>query len=657
MQKTWQTGFIICLLTNFYFGGLSQNIDSLESLFNFAQEDDRVEIGHQLIEHLLASDRLRAKQYHEVTFEVAKESQDYLTRAKAYFYANYFIRNEEEIDYEKGMSYLHTAQSIIEKEKQGQLEEEDIKLLLGILNSKGAIYYNTGKLEEAVPLYIQALEYAEQIGHTARIASINYNMGLIHYVQDNYAEAIKKLEWTYAFAQKHEIGNIKAGCLSMLGSTLKHLDSLDKARYYIAEAIQLATKENYEQMLHESLIGMGLVMEDLGHLDSAIHYLRLSLAEVQPGENPLLEAQQFLNLARIHNKLGEVDNARTYFRKFRKVNDALNRPELEYQYHADLAALHALENNYQKAYELMSHGYYALDSFSSEENKKIVMDLERQYETLQKEKLIADQAAQLERTTQQRNRWITLGLSLLLMSMLGYVVFQQRDQKKHLEIQIRDNQIMQLQQDNKILGLSSIIEGQEAERIRIAKDLHDGLGSILSSVKAHYGKVKEQIKVIKEEHLFDRADAMIDEAVDEVRRISQNMMPPVLMTSGLVEAVRSYLENEAFSHQLELSVDIRNIANDIDENKALFIYRIIQELTNNVIKHADAKEIQLQMLGLENQIQIIYEDDGKGFVYHPNSSTGVGLRSIRSRIDYLEGDLDIITNPGGGATFEITIPI
>jgi len=223
---------------------------------------------------------------------------------------------------------------------------------------------------------------------------------------------------------------------------------------------------------------------------------------------------------------------------------------------------------------------------------------------------------------------------------------------------IKDQKISELEKEKKILSLSAMLEGQEAERIRIAKDLHDGLGSLLATVKAHFGKVQDEIKKLENLKIYERATSMIDEACDEVRRISHNLMPGVLRASGLAAAVNQIVNALENTYGLIVDYEVAGLEERLNESEELFIYRIIQELCNNIVKHAQAKNILIQMIASRNNIQIVVEDDGKGFDMNTISQkSGIGIRSLRSRVDYLKGTLDFNTAVSKGTSVTINIPI
>jgi len=227
---------------------------------------------------------------------------------------------------------------------------------------------------------------------------------------------------------------------------------------------------------------------------------------------------------------------------------------------------------------------------------------------------------------------------------------------KEKELQLQ--KIKELEQNNKLLSLNSMLEGQEVERLRIAQDLHDGLGGLLTTVKAHFNTIEKEIDNIKNINLYEKTNKLIDEACIEVRRIAHDMVPHSIKISGLRGALED-LKNSISTRGLECEIDIHGQKLDhLPAEKASMIYRIIQETTNNAVKHAKANKLFIQLLEHENNLHITVEDDGQGFdINNILSQKGMGLKSIDSRINYLSGKINYDSSPNHGTTVNIEIPI
>ncbi|UXP32327.1 sensor histidine kinase [Reichenbachiella agarivorans] len=211
---------------------------------------------------------------------------------------------------------------------------------------------------------------------------------------------------------------------------------------------------------------------------------------------------------------------------------------------------------------------------------------------------------------------------------------------------------------SKHIALSSLLEGQELERKRLAREIHDGIGPTLSTVKMKLANIEGDLESINHElaEKFRQSYEMIDEAADDLRSISHNLMPRVLSDFGLVEALDTLCDK--IDETKSVTVDYLNsgLESRLDEVTELGLYRISQELINNTLKYAHAKKITLQLIKREEGIRLLYEDDGRGF--DPNEiSHGLGFMNIENRTKALAGQVTIDSHPDKGMTALIEIPL
>jgi signal transduction histidine kinase len=211
---------------------------------------------------------------------------------------------------------------------------------------------------------------------------------------------------------------------------------------------------------------------------------------------------------------------------------------------------------------------------------------------------------------------------------------------------------------SKYAALNSLLEGQEQERKRLASEIHDGIGPILSTVKMSLASIEGDVENINHElgEKFRKSYEMIDEAASDLRSISHNLMPKVISDFGLSEALETLCEKVNATKNLKVDFINSGLTQRLDETTELGLYRISQELINNTLKYAQAKKITIQLMLRDDTIQLMYEDDGKGF-YPDAISKGIGLMNIENRTRALAGHLHIDSQPGRGMTAAIEVPI
>ncbi|HRB69524.1 MAG TPA: sensor histidine kinase, partial [Chitinophagales bacterium] len=225
---------------------------------------------------------------------------------------------------------------------------------------------------------------------------------------------------------------------------------------------------------------------------------------------------------------------------------------------------------------------------------------------------------------------------------------------------IHQKKIIELEKEKQLQATEAILKGQENERSRIAKDLHDGLGGLLSSVKYSLNDMKENVILSADNAAsFTRSIDMLDSGIQELRRIAHNMMPESLVKFGLDAALNDYCNAITKTNVLHIqysSLQMETYSSDI--NVSITIYRIIQELINNTIKHAKASEVIVQLSKDENFLHITVEDNGIGFNSGDlNNFKGAGWTNIQNRINYLKGRLDLDSNINEGTSVNIEIPL
>ncbi|MBC7872940.1 MAG: sensor histidine kinase, partial [Ferruginibacter sp.] len=242
-----------------------------------------------------------------------------------------------------------------------------------------------------------------------------------------------------------------------------------------------------------------------------------------------------------------------------------------------------------------------------------------------------------------------------LVGFLAYRNFRHRHQLAKQQDELQQQRIADLEKDKQLVAVDAMLKGQEEERSRLAKDLHDGLGGLLSGVKYSLSNMKDNLIVTPENMaVFERSLDMIDTSIRELRRVAHNMMPEMLTKFGLEEALNEYCNTINATKLLAVKYQSHGMDTRLEKSTEIIVYRIIQELLNNVMKHSGATEVFLQVVREQGRLNLVVEDNGKGFDEKlPENNKGAGLASIRSRVEYLKGQLDIHAAPGKGTLITI----
>lgn len=280
--------------------------------------------------------------------------------------------------------------------------------------------------------------------------------------------------------------------------------------------------------------------------------------------------------------------------------------------------------------------------FETEENAKKITSLQQENEL-----------SKLQIRQKNTINYILAGtaISILLIALLSY---RNYNQKKQLHKQ----RIQELETEKQLIATEAVLKGQEEERSRLAKDLHDGLGGMLSGIKHSFRHMKDNLVMTSENMKgFERGLDMLDSSITELRRVAHSMMPETLLKSGLDAALKDFCISINGSGAIKVSYQSYGLEElKIDPTTSITLYRIVQELLNNSIKHAEAKQAMVQISHETGKLLLTVEDDGKGFdKRNLEESTGIGWQNILNRLAYLKGKIDVQTEPGKGTAVNIEV--
>ncbi len=390
--------------------------------------------------------------------------------------------------------------------------------------------------------------------------------------------------------------------------------------------------------------------------EEAIKVLEERLKKLEGGTEVDISLSRLV-LADKYTKNNQGDAAIEQLNKAEKEGSASTNKSLYWQKFQTYRQL----NKHQQAYDAIEKYLTIQDSSYRQLLDKQIAEHEVIFKTKEKEQeLVLKKAELAEAKIVQQS---IFGLFLLLATLAMTFFYMYKKRQKYIQsliakdMTIQQQKIIELEQKNKLLSLNSMIEGQESERMRIAQDLHDGLGGLLTTVKAHFSTIQKEIENIESLNIYSKTNRLIDEACTEVRRIAHDMVPYSIKISGLHGALED-LKESVIARGLECEVEIHNFTKDqLNEQQANMVYRILQEITNNAIKHAQANHIFIQLMGHENKLHILVEDDGVGFDVSKQDYHGMGLKSINSRVAYLGGTIMYDSSPGQGTNINIEIDV
>lgn len=494
----------------------------------------------------------------------------------------------------------------------------DQHLLRVVNNNLASVFNSLEQFEKGRQYASQSFELAKALADEYAMASSLINLAQAEFKLKNSSQALKY------FGQVAEIGQNTNDFILVMDAWLGFADVCASNRQQ-NEAINLyekvIKKSRVEKMLEYELFGwMGLSKVYLNH-----HQISLAENAIRNGIRIATDTGAKFELQDLYLKFSLL------LEKKGNLGDALD---------------------FRKKYEVLK------DSVVGEKSKSGIDLLEAKFESEKK----ADKIAKLEAESkiqrldiQKKNQFTYLLTAVIVVVLLSFVLlFFNYDQRQRLQQQ----RIRELENERKLTASQSIIKGQEEERGRLAKDLHDGLGGMLSGIKFSLANMKLNVVLDADSApQFERSLDMLDQSISELRRVAHNMMPEVLVKFGLDEALRSYCDALSQANIFKLSYQLVGAPKRFNSNTEIIAYRIVQELLNNVAKHAKASQVLVQLAMTDDELSLTVEDNGIGFDTNViNEVRGAGWANIRSRVNFLNGKLDIQSAVGTGTSVYITLP-
>lgn len=474
------------------------------------------------------------------------------------------------------------------------------------LNNISILQQNLGRFDEAIRYGLQSVRIKEKTGDQKGLAQSYVNLGNTYLLKKDYREAEAYFNRAVPIARAIGDKEYLAAALNNLSrlyiTTGRHPQGLMPA----LEAYNLRQSLGDTKGMVSALNNSTLIYLATRHLDSAeAHIMRaLRMAKGQESCKPDLP-DLYKSASLLFEEKGDMNRALAMHKQFAATKDSI---------------------------------------FSSELGQRFA-ELQTRFETLQKEAEITRQGVEIER----KNYTIGAVLSLSLLGILLGISYYRRGRLK----QRAAMQTVMLTQQ--AAATRAVIEAEEAERQRIAKDLHDGVGQLMSAAKMNlvaFGKVHG----VGEERDWDNIISLVDDSCREVRAVSHNMMPNALLKGSLAAALREFL-TKVDGRALRVNLYTEGLDERLDSTTETVLYRVIQECVNNVIKHASAKSLDVSVVRDETGITVTIEDDGRGFDAAALDYTeGLGMRNIRTRVEYLKGTVEVDSAPMRGTVVAIAVP-
>ena len=529
-----------------------------------------------------------------------------------------------------------------------------------IYTSIGLSYSMINDWENAQLNYQKAINKLEQAGDSSSISLSYMNMAYVFLDGEDWRNAVISLNKAVTYLNEKSDKQFAAAIYASLSRASSRMKNFQQARryltisdsiirlksshvsktfYYLAEGEYFFYRNEFEKAILANVTALKFarnwgdssfvanILENtgtsyMGLMDypRALHFLEASKA-IAEKNNFLAQKTKSLKLMfRLFQQTGQFSQAAQVAGNLLNISDSLSL---------------ALNNNRRIIMDAV---------FDSDKKEKRISALQAEREI---------QLLKIHQKTTLNYILIASGVTLLVISLLTYRNYKQKQKLHH-------QRINELEKEKHLTATEAVLKGEEQERARLAKDLHDGLGGMMSGIKYSLLTMKRnQIMTPENQQAFERSIDMLDSSINEMRRVAHNMMPEALVKFGLDTALNDLCSDINDSGALQVNYQSIGIGTAvIEQTTAITIYRIVQELINNIMKHASAKSAIVQVSKTNGKISVTVEDDGKGF--NPvvlQAAKGIGWHNIQSRVNYLKGKLDVQSEPGKGTSVHIELNI
>lgn len=524
-------------------------------------------------------------------------------------------------------------------------EQEDTAFLLNKIDIlKGTVLLRKGNNKEALEWYFTILPRVEQTGKREDMFRLYNNIGICNVQLMRYEDAIRWYKKNITISDQ-ENAFLNAVGLFNIADCYINMYMADSALKYAQLALEAGTKNNILLVKANSLNTIGKILNGQGKTDEAIQKVLAAIQIRKELDDQYYVISDLLQLSMLYKNKGNFASG------IQAAKEALTIAEAHKmisQYYFIASAF--WENYYQsKQYKEAAEQIYDMLNIMYEDNQsagtEAIAELEVKYETEKKEQLIQTQKSDLE-----RKNLILYGSIILFMLILIIVYFAYLNYKNKQAQQLKDTIIKEQHQAAK-----AVIHAQEQERSQLSRNLHDSVGQTLSGLKMNLQVLKERTKT--ELTIFENSMALLDEAIEEIRDISHQILPNNILRLGLENALQMLVE-KINTTPLNIALDINCNLDKTDKEIQLMVYRVLQESINNVIKHARAKNLSVTLNKKAGRLYISVADDGVGFdTDEMKYNTGIGLSNIFTRVKFLKGNINISSAFNKGTQLSFDIPL
>ena len=610
-------------------------------------------------------DTFLVKSYNELTWQYRNVNKE-----KAIFYGNKAIELGKQLNFKKGIGQAYNDLGIIYYDKQDfdtaiylyklafpiRTELKDDKGVAALYNKIGIVYQKEARFDSALNYAQRALQLYEKINDKTGISYSLNNIGIVNQNMGNLDKALQYQEQSIAIKEEIHDRLGLAGSYINVGNIYVIKKDIPAATGFYEKAEKITREIGDPEYLSNSLNNIASMYQKIGEYKKALPLAEESFELRSKLGDTKGQVSCLVNMGNILKSDKQYKPAEDKLLLGLKLADTLSSclPEKAKLYDG-LSQLYEATGDYKKATEMARLTVKYNDSIYTADMNRQFSEMETKYQTAKKDKEIQQQ--QLEITQKKyelakKQYWLygSIGLALL-GGLLGYSYYRRYRLRQEKKLQ---SEVMH-QQD---IATQAVIVAEENERKRIAAELHDGVGQMMSAAKMNLSSFENELAFSSDGQklAFEKALSLVDESCKEVRSVSHQMMPNALLKSGLASAIREFID-KIDSRVLKINLHTEGLNDRLHGNTETVLYRVIQECVNNVIKHSGADHLDISLIKDADGVAATVEDNGRGFDSTDKEKfEGIGLKNIMTRVQYLKGSVDFDSSPGKGTLVAIHVP-
>lgn len=635
------------------FGGFAQQhvLDSLKKEIgkNRSQDSVRIKIILEYVVEALNNNTSDFLPYMNEVIAISKKT-DYIRGLQKGFMIGQIYFSDRG-DYEEAFLYADSAFSVLKNDTALNARQNTGHLY----NNIAGDYYKLGDYEKAVENFTRSAAIFEPMGHPFLAAVYSSLAGVYEKLHDS-SKAIEYEKKAIGIAEKSRNDRLLAIRLLNYSMRLINIGEFEQATATMNRAEPIIMKLENASCFQQFYYNRAYIDRNNKDYNKAVANYKKALGYARLNEDVFQQTNIIDALSDCLIDMGSMGEAKLYLDTLIILANAHGLKVVRREVYVNLSKWYEKNADYKSGNIYLRKVMNLNDSIFSDESKEKIAAMEVRYNVERKEAEISELRAGAEiqsLTIRQKSmlNYILIGSAVTLMaiSLLSYRSYRQKQK-------LQQQRIAELETEKQLSATEAVLKGEEQERTRLAKDLHDGLGGMLSGIKYSFNTMKENLIMTPENHqAFERSMDMLDSSILEMRRVAHNMMPEALVKFGLDTALKDYCNDINRSGALQVSYQSIGLAGASQSQTVdITIYRIVQEMITNALKHAAAKAAIVQVTRTGSAFSVTVEDDGKGFdVSMLNQSKGIGWVNIRHRVDFLKGKLDIKSAPGKGTSVHI----